>query len=549
MSLWWKGHGTFGAPRPNVGFALNAKLKEVQSASVRQAESAVRESPLASLGLDQSQLRALGLLPQPSILQPLVKVPTVLPESFPVVVTDRSSLSVIPKRADAPVLLPSAGVKRKLDHGIIDRASFRADLDKDVVANSSQSSQKSLAATWSRFHQLWYGPAASPFPLSPEAIRDVASVFKRNGYRSYPNYLSAAKRTHIAAGFVWDQQMDLASRDTSRSVARGLGPARQSAELDVDRIGALKCDGLPLVAGGPLNPVIQFVLGAFFLMREIELSCALFRNVAIIESGSKCQVKWMLPASKTDPSGSSVTRTWGCLCNSSPVCPAHLAETHIRVMKARFGTEVVHLPLFPDAVGNFVCKSKVVGSFEQLALRLGEPLIDDLGRNRVGGHSARVSGARHLANMGLELYKLAVLARWSSPVLLRYVGEAPLKTITSDCQRLLAGQHLHKILQETKDLLQDQRLPNLREEVRSLIDAHPLVSKIAAAVEVFKFVVNTATSVIHRIDHDPLDPFNHSSEVVTLCGWKARRSVCTFHHGFPDEVASLRPCGLRGCFG
>jgi len=218
-------------------------------------------------------------------------------------------------------------------------------------------------------------------------------------------------------------------------------------------------------------------------------------------------------------------------------------------MNARFGTKVEQLPLFPDAVGDFVCKSKVVGSFEKLAVCLGEPLIDDLGRNRVGGHSARVSGARYLANMGLELYKRAVLARWSSPVLLRYVGEAPLKTITSDCQRLLAGQHLHKILQETKDLLQDQRLPNLREEVRSLIDAHPLVSKIASAVEVFKFVVNTATSVIHKIDHDPLDPFNHSSEVVTLCGWKARRSVCTFHHLIPDELASLRPCGLRGCFG
>jgi len=54
-----------------------------------------------------------------------------------------------------------------------------------------------------------------------------------------------------------------------------------------------------------------------------------------------------------------------------------------------------------------------------------------------------LSGARYLANIGLELIKLAFLARWSSPVQLRYVGEAPLTSITLNCNRLLAGHQPH----------------------------------------------------------------------------------------------------------
>jgi hypothetical protein len=48
-------------------------------------------------------------------------------------------------------------------------------------------------------------------------------------------------------------------------------------------------------------------------------------------------ITWKLPASKTDPSAASVTRTWGGLCSSGSVCPAHTADFHVKFMKVLLG--------------------------------------------------------------------------------------------------------------------------------------------------------------------------------------------------------------------
>ena len=40
--------------------------------------------------------------------------------------------------------------------------------------------------------------------------------------------------------------------------------------------------------------------------------------------------------------------------------------------------------------------------FECLAGRCGKPMLDDLGRRAIGGHSARVTGARFYTGLGIE---------------------------------------------------------------------------------------------------------------------------------------------------
>jgi hypothetical protein len=187
-------------------------------------------------------------------------------------------------------------------------------------------------------------------------------------------------------------------------------------------------------------------------------------------------------------------------------------------MKVLFGESLGHLPVFPTGLDTFVSKERVVKSFEQLAIRLGEPLVDDLGRNRFGGHSARVSGARFLANAGLELYKLAVLARWASPVLLRYVGEAPLKSITDDCKRLLAGHNLHDVLQDVlaRQLGTTGALPNFRCEIPELIAENTTIIRVDEPIQPHKFLLNPATSIMHRANDFVLAA---NPEVTSLCGW------------------------------
>eukprot|EP00971_Amphidinium_carterae_P137168 2718214-Amphidinium_carterae.1 len=64
------------------------------------------------------------------------------------------------------------------------------------------------------------------------------------GYRSWANYLSAAKGVHVSAGHAWTEQLDRWARQCTRSVTRGLGPARQSTPLSVEKVHALRCQDL-----------------------------------------------------------------------------------------------------------------------------------------------------------------------------------------------------------------------------------------------------------------------------------------------------------------
>jgi hypothetical protein len=116
---------------------------------------------------------------------------------------------------------------------------MRDELDTDARAQSSRSNHDTTLQTWVRYHRLWHGADAETFPITADALLHVAAIFKRRGYRSFANYLSRAKRAHIESGFGGSQVLDLAARDASRSVNRGLGPARQSAELDVVKVAAL----------------------------------------------------------------------------------------------------------------------------------------------------------------------------------------------------------------------------------------------------------------------------------------------------------------------
>jgi hypothetical protein len=203
--------------------------------------------------------------------------------------------------------------------------------------------------------------------------------------------------------------------------------------------------------------------------------------------------------------------------------------------------------VFPTALGTFVSKERIGKSFEQLARRLGEPLVDDVGRNRFGGHSARVSGACFLANTGLELYKLAVLARWASPVLLRYVEEAPLKSITDHGKPFLAGHNLHDVLQDvlSRQLGTAGSLPNLRCEIAELIAENATMIKVDEAIQPHRFLLNPFTLILHRANDFVLAA---TPKVISLCGWCCHRSRCKLFRVFPNSEVFAELCDKRSCF-
>ena len=69
---------------------------------------------------------------------------------------------------------------------------------------------------------------------------------------------------------------------------------------------------------------------------------------------------------------------------------------------------------------------------DDLATRAGEPIIDDYGDKLLRDHSWRTGGAVYLTSIGIDPYKVNLLARWKSPMNTHYAKLAPLKSIPSE---------------------------------------------------------------------------------------------------------------------
>ena len=150
----------------------------------------------------------------------------------------------------------------------------------DTVAASSRVTATTYWTTWVTFHEKMFGADVAPLPLTVDSICAVAACFKEGGYRTYKAYLGKAREMHLLHGFDWEARLDIASRKSVWSVARGFGPARQSAPFDVPSVLAgVARGGFALGPWAPIGWRNLIVIGTFFIMREIEISlhiCHLF---------------------------------------------------------------------------------------------------------------------------------------------------------------------------------------------------------------------------------------------------------------------------------
>ena len=88
------------------------------------------------------------------------------------------------------------------------------------------------------------------------------------------------------------------------------------------------------------------------------------------------------------------------------------------------------MPFFPTKAGKPASKKKIVALVIDAAGKLNLVLISEDGRDAFGGHVFRVTGARHLARIGIALRIIGLLARHQSNIILTYVQEAPLEVLT-----------------------------------------------------------------------------------------------------------------------
>jgi hypothetical protein len=420
-------------------------------------------------------------------------------------------------RADAPRLKFSrrgdaTTAAQGIDDGLL--PGMIQDLVADRVARSSLASSLSLLNTWTAFHDRIF--AAEGIPVIPVSVRTlvaVSAVFKRGGYRSFANYLSAIRAHHVEYGFLWGQLLVHTGTWCTRSVLRGIGPARQSAPFHLQRLLALDVASAPLVTGGPAGAKAMALLASMFLLREVEVSLACIS--AWTFAPLDLELSWHLTSSKSDPLALGTTRTWGCLCGvDSLPCPYHVARSHLAWLSASGFSTADDSPLFPTTDGGFAAKTAVVSSFEALASLCLQPLHNANGERLMGGHTPRVTGAQVLAAHGVEVNKLRILARHSGDSILRYVADAPLKAIRKDLG-LSSGSSSSSCVSPAHFSAKLSRLDNSLKALDAKTDT--LASDMLGLVAGYLtsdgrvFVQNTTSAAIHVAKAQDT---GH-----TLCGW------------------------------
>jgi hypothetical protein len=392
-------------------------------------------------------------------------------------------------------------------------------LRRDRESASGRGARGSLLSTWRGFHSNARQVSGillpeDIVPVTVLGLEVIAAYFKRGGYRSYPNYLSAIRSLHIESGHPWTAQLDSLGRWTTRSVLRGIGPARQSRPFKLADVMALaQVDG-PLVPGGPRFPLQAVLLGSMFLLREVELAGVTVDNVLLCERLKEVTLK--LTSSKSDSMALGTTRTWGCICGVPTLpCPFHLCQ----FLCARAQTDAREqglseaaargITLFASANGTVPLKAKFVDTFEAIAAQLGLSIWTSEGTRAYGGHSLRVTGAQALAAHGIEITKIRILARHSGEAILRYVAEAPLTTLRSDLGlvdvQVPARPSRAQLVPDTGRI--DMAIKRLDSHAVQLQSLQTLVVQSRSTV----FVENLATHSIHGM--------RQGDAQHTACGW------------------------------
>ena len=107
------------------------------------------------------------------------------------------------------------------------------------------------------------------------------------------------KNKHIEREGSWHLTLARAVKKCTKSVGRGIGPARQSGTVDLDAIVSLDLPWRSTDNNFPVGLKSVFIAGTPFLTREIELSLALATHV-FLDPKAKV-VKWRLPYRRLIP--------------------------------------------------------------------------------------------------------------------------------------------------------------------------------------------------------------------------------------------------------
>ena len=285
---------------------------------------------------------------------------------------------------------------------------------------------------------------------------------------------------------------------------------------------------------GPMGPGRSALLASWWLLREVEASHARVTHVAF--DWSKKEVSLKLPNSKTDHMVVGTSRSHSCSCQVSAqeMCPYHAMMAHVAFAKA-IGTNSSGW-LFPTSEGNKPSKAGWCQTFMRLAEMMDLQTHWENGAPKFTGHTARASGAHHLAAAGVDLWRVQIFGRWSSAAFLRYVRSAPLSSLSN----LASTNSIAAAKRELQALAANPGKPILEDPTSLVPVDHDMVTESLPPPSTNKtsreFVQNIASQgIIHEVLVKGDDI--HPREWRSRCGWYFGRGLTTY------TLSSLLPNG------
>ena len=361
--------------------------------------------------------------------------------------------------------------------------------------------------------------------VTPDQLLTVAAVLGEMKLKSADAYLSEVKLIQLEFGISWSDVLERQLTMLKRALRRDRGPEVRAVEVKLAEIPEKLWNLRSTEEGVQERVVMSFAWATVWMLRAIEAAQV---RVADVSLNHKDKIVYLwIRKSKTDQKALGVKRALRC-CNLEECpryCPWRMAKEIFADAPNRQGF------LFPDVFKCHVPKVKMVKAWM-------DEICPDM-----SGHSARRSGAMMYARAGMHVHEIAMLGRWKSSCVFRYIEEAmqdvPLnQNVRAPMQKSQCSTWAAPA-EHTEPKTPAQKPSRKIQEVVTEVDVKPVVPD-----EIW--VVSTARKgrISHRVRQASWDL--RLSQWDTWCGWHfADRNVkVTMTNKFQQGTDKCKKCEM-----
>ena len=397
---------------------------------------------------------------------------------------------------------------------------------KRIEADFLSATSRSATASRLKTMRVIMGELAPTQPwaslkVSTQNLKAVGSVLKVAGYRAAPTYLHDLKVRHVENGHAWTDHLDLTFKRVKRALERDSGPRCKAPEVpEAD----LRRKPWPRVRTTGVKLAHElFLFAMVWMLRAFELTYIQAQHLEVDSANKTVSLKWT--KSKGDQKASGLRRTLGCRCASvdcDALCPFKIC-VNLRDKLIALHPSATHLAW--SGVRVVKDKSVIVKAWNAIF------------RIKVGGHSARRTGALRYIRSGWAIPQVAYLGRWKSDVIYQYAEEALAAMPVNPLAQESAPTFASIVSPEEAEVLglQDPvEGPTVRdwldvEVQRFRLDSKTATKELRAEIKQLKKQQAQATEAPHKVRNMKSGTVhaNASSTVTTpsyawrtLCGWR-----------------------------